>query len=186
MNATTADFEDVVVARSHERPVVVDFWANWCGPCHALAPILEQAVAERPEVDLVKVDVDASPELAAAFDIRGIPAVKAFRNGRVVAEFTGAQPPTRVVAFLDELLAPSPMARLVAELRESGEEPVVLELLERGDLEQALELMLSEVPSADPDRRERLRSMMVAIFQELGVEDPVATKYRRQLAAALY
>ena len=185
---TEATFETHVVERSREQPVVVDFWAEWCGPCHALAPVLEREVGARDgRLSLVKVDVDANPRLADEYGIRGIPAVKAFRNGRVVREFVGAQSPQSVGAFLDEVLAPSPGERLLAELRESGERPELLAALETGDHEQALELLLAEVrEEADSERRDELRRLMVALFDELGPEHPLSTRFRRQLAAALY
>jgi putative thioredoxin len=186
VDVTQHTFADEVIARSQGRPVVVDFWADWCGPCHALTPVLEQAVSERGGVELVKVDVDENPELSAEYGVRGIPAVKAFRNGRVVAEFVGAQPPARVEQFLDELLAPSAFERLVAELRESGREPELLDALEAGDHERALDLLLGETREAEPERRNELRSMMVALFDELGQDDPLSVRYRKQLAAALY
>ena len=82
MDVTEQTFDDAVLERSRERPVVVDFWAEWCGPCHALAPVLESEIEKRDgEVELVKIDVDANQGLAAQFGVSGIPAVKAFRNG---------------------------------------------------------------------------------------------------------
>ena len=187
MDVTDETFYSDVLQRSHELPVVVDFWAEWCGPCHALAPVLEREVeARNGGIELAKVDVDANPALAGHYDIRGIPAVKAFRNGQVVAEFVGAQSPASVASFLDGLTGPSAAERLAEELRASGEQPEVLAALEAADHERALSLLLEQVRSAGAEERNRIRELMVAIFDELGHEHPLTQRFRRQLATALY
>jgi putative thioredoxin len=146
-------FEAEVLQRSRQLPVVVDFWADWCGPCKALSPALEKAEAAREgKVLLAKVDVDANPQLSSLFKVQGIPAVKAFRDGSVVDEFVGALPPARVEAFFDSLV-PSRADELLAagdelSLREAAElEPRRADLavalararLARGAEDEALE-----------------------------------------------
>jgi putative thioredoxin len=114
IDVTEQDFERDVVERSRTTPVVVDFWAAWCGPCRMLGPILERAAEARgDQVVLAKVDTDANPNIVRAFQIQGIPAVKAFKDGRVVDEFVGVQQPAQVERFFDRLV-PSEADALVA------------------------------------------------------------------------
>ena len=161
MDVTDATFQTSVLDRSRTVPVVVDFWAEWCGPCRQLGPVIEKAVAARNgQVELAKIDVDANPNVARSFGIQSIPAVKAFKDGKVAAEFVGAQPPTAVNQFLDSLL-PSEADGLVAagdedslrravELEPSRADaavPLARILLARGDADGALALV-REVPGS--------------------------------------
>ncbi len=161
MDVSEATFQTAVIDRSHALPVVVDFWAEWCGPCRQLGPVLERAVAGRAgKVELVKVDVDANQLLARTYQIQGIPAVKAFRDGSVAAELVGAQPPPAVDRFLDSLL-PSEADGLIEQgdedslrralelepTRDDAAVPLARILLARGEEDEALEI-LSRVPGS--------------------------------------
>jgi putative thioredoxin len=155
IDVTEQDFQEKVIEASKDHPVVVDYWADWCGPCKMLGPVLEKAAAEREgQVTLAKLDTDANQRIAAAHGIQGIPAVKAFKDGKVVAEFVGAQPPAKVEEFFDSLV-PSEADALV----EAGDEEslrraieldparfdakvkLAIQLRKTGQIDEALEVL---------------------------------------------
>ena len=269
LDVDEATFESEVILRSHEVPVVVDFWAPWCGPCRILSPILErQAIEAGGTFLLAKVNVDDTPALSIRYGIQGIPAVKAFRHGEIAAEFVGAQPETMVQRFIEQLtpnktqqaidealsllgtrhyqeaedafrevldedeanadaalgLVESllmsgqgtealeilehfpagtawakaekyrPLAELLAEVDDVGADEDSQEaslhqsarLIQRGNLEAAMDGLLDILRQDKNYRGGLVKSVMLALFELLGDQDPRTRRYREELASVLF
>ena len=184
IDVTDATFEADVIEASHNPVVVVDLWAEWCGPCKSLGPILETVIAETGgKVVLAKVDVDANPATSQAFQVQSIPAVYAMKDGKVLDGFTGAQGEPAVREFIERLL-PSEAETKIEELLAAGDEQSLLAVLElvpdhhvavpavaeiliaRGESEIALEL-LQRLPETAEVRR-------IAASARMGGENPAA------------
>jgi putative thioredoxin len=167
-DVTEQDFQARVVDRSREVPVVVDFWAEWCGPCRQLTPLLEREAGKYDgELDLAKVDTDANQYLSQSFGIQGIPAVKAFRDGRVVSEFVGAQGPPAVERFFAALV-PSEAERLAAAGDEASLRRAVE--LEPRRAEAAVPLARLLMERGERDEAERVLEPVVGDFQADGLK----------------
>ena len=172
-DVSTKTFEKEVLEASKSVPVIVDFWAPWCGPCRSLTPIIEKVVGEfKGRVKLVKVNSDDNPELSQAFQIQSIPNVIAFKDGRAVSQFIGAQPESQVRAFVEKLL-PSQME---AALKNAEA------LLAAGNLDDA-ERQLAVIKS-DPSIAARIEAVRQGIaYARAGDQGPAETELRAKLEA---
>ena len=183
LDTSDATFASDVIERSRELPVVVDFWAPWCGPCRVLGPTLEAIAEERAgEVQLVKINVDENPGVASSYQVQGIPAVKAFRNGEVVSEFVGALPEPQVRGFFDSLVPSAADLAVTAAVQavQAGHSGAA-----RLHLEQALQ--------QDPGHQQASVSLAAIVLAEGETDrarelaarfpgDPVAVRVLAQLA----
>ena len=155
-DVTDATFTTDVVERSRTVPVVVDLWAEWCGPCRTLGPILEKVVADTGgQVELAKVDIDANPSVAAMFQVQSIPAVYAMKDGKVVDGFLGAQPEWQVAEFVQRLY-PSVEDREVDRLVAAGDEASLRAALELEPSEEKVIVALAELLVSDGRAEEGL------------------------------
>ncbi|MEA3335003.1 MAG: thioredoxin [Chloroflexota bacterium] len=168
IEVTDQDFQQQVIEQSHSRPVVVDFWAPWCAPCRMIGPVLERLATEANGAwVLAKLNVDHNQQTAARYGIQGIPAVKGFKDGQVVAEFVGAQPEPNIRRFIDELV-PGAAENLVGDARrlEAG-----------GDLGQA-ESLYQQALLDDPNNAGALLGLGRVLFNLDRMDESLAALQR--------
>jgi putative thioredoxin len=181
VDVTDATAEAQIIARSAEVPVVVDLWAPWCGPCRTLGPIIESVIeATNGEVELVKVNTDENPALTQMFQVQGIPAVHAVRDGRVVASFVGAQSESYVQAWVDKL-RPTETERQIAALLAEGGEPALQQALTLAPDDAKVIVALAEVFVAEKRNDEALA--LLAKIPENAESRRVAALARTGVAA---
>jgi putative thioredoxin len=162
LDVTDATFEADVIKRSIDTPVVVDLWAPWCGPCRQLGPLLEQAVEDTGgKVVLAKVNVDDNPQVSQAFQVQGIPAVYALKDGKVVDGFVGAQGAAAVTAFVQSLL-PSESEVALSALIEAGDEASLRSALELDPGHEAATVALADL-LVDQDRNDEALALLARI-----------------------
>ena len=182
-DVSEADFDRAVLQASRAKPVLVDFWAPWCGPCRMLGPLLERLVAERRgEVLLAKLNVDEAPTLAGRYAVSSIPAVKAFRDGRVWREFVGLLPEEYLRAFLDEVV-PSAADRLATQAAAlEASDPAAAERLYREAVEEDRNNLLARVGLARALLAQGKTDEIEVILEPVGSEGEVGAEAERLLA----
>lgn len=159
IDVTDATFQSDVIDRSTQVPVVVDLWAEWCGPCKTLGPIIEKVIDEtNGKVVLAKVDVDANPQISQAFQVQSIPAVYALSDGKVVEGFVGAQPEAQVKAWVESLI-PSAEESEVAQLIAAGDEASLRQAIEIEPDNAAAITALAGILAASDDGQTRMEAI---------------------------
>ena len=214
IDVTEADFEYQVLAYSQQVPVVVDFWAPWCVPCRVLGPMLERFAQEgQGTFRLAKVNVDDNPKLASLYQLRSIPAVKAFRDGKLASEFVGAQPEPRIREFL-RALVPSQLDLMVEkgfsqlQLQEIKPAEITFKkvldsatenaaallglsraLLLQGSAAESLEILINFPPSREYSSAEKLLPLARALShlgEEIFSDDPLDAAYQNALRLIIH